>query len=382
MRIGELLIQQRKLTAADVTRALAEQRRTSRRLASQLVEMGLVEFDDASRALGAQRGVPCVLAKHLAARDPSAARAIPAALGRTRHALPIGRSSTDALVVCARDPSPDLQAALAAAAHAPVTLVIAPASRLEALLDETYGGVTVEVAAELSSPVEEFEVDLRSGAELRPTPIPPSAAPPAEPPLPDLDALDPSSARFSLADLDDVRVTKDPSQSGQMAAVSGARALPRAAPTFDATRTALEQAASRDAATDLALAYMAGQWLSGAVLAIRGPSAVGYRGHGLKVPKVEALVIALDEPSTLKAAIESKRSSIRLYDTPPQRALARGLGTASLAAAPVLVGSQAVAAIVVGEPIQGLGQTERWIGDLGRLAQALGKAYERVQGAA
>ena len=45
-----------------------------------------------------------------------------------------------------------------------------------------------------------------------------------------------------------------------------------------------------------------------------------------------------------------------------------------------MVGSQTVAAIIVGEPVHGLGDTERWIAELGRLAAMLGQAYERIAG--
>lgn len=377
MRIGELLIEQRKVSSAELARVLEDQRRTGQRLASLLIARGLVDFDDASRALGTQRGVPSVLGKHLAARDPALARVIPPELGRGRGVLPIGRSSSGVLVVCARDPSPALQAEVAKAARAQVTLVIVPASRLDELIAEAYGAVPAAIDVEISGAVQEFEVDLGSAVE-----IPSPAAAGMQPPPPDMDALDPASVRLALADLDDARVTKDPSQSGQMTAMSGVRALPKAPPpTFEATREALERAASRDAATDAAMAFVAGFWIASALLAVRGTTAVGLRGHGPALGAIESLTVSLDQPSTVKAAIDSKRSSIRLYDTPPQRELARRLGSSSMAAAPIIAGTQALAVLVVGEPIHGLGDTERWISELGRLAQLLGQTYERIRGA-
>ena len=51
MLIGELLLDQRKLRPSDLARALAE-KPASRRLCSFLIAKGLVDFDDASRALG------------------------------------------------------------------------------------------------------------------------------------------------------------------------------------------------------------------------------------------------------------------------------------------------------------------------------------------
>ena len=102
------------------------------------------------------------------------------------------------------------------------------------------------------------------------------AVPP--PPLPDLAALDPDSVRLSLTDLDDVRVDKDPSQSGQFPSVRRARRRatlncritrrarrcrmrsPRPRANHRATRMSIEamqagldHATTREAATDVVL---------------------------------------------------------------------------------------------------------------------------------
>src|SRR4051794_31582789 len=126
MRIGELLVEQRKLRQSDLTRALAEVA-PGKRLCSLLIKRGLVEYDDAARALGEQRGVPCALTKHLAGRDPKLATLIPAELGRSSFALPIGKSSRGDVIVCVRDPAPALLATLERAINATVTMVITPA---------------------------------------------------------------------------------------------------------------------------------------------------------------------------------------------------------------------------------------------------------------
>ena len=105
MRIGELLVQQGKLRHGDLTRAVANQPE-SMRLCSYLIAQGLIDLDDGSRALGELHGVPCALAKHLEGRDPTIASVIPAELGRSSCALPIGKTSKGNLIVCVRDPAP------------------------------------------------------------------------------------------------------------------------------------------------------------------------------------------------------------------------------------------------------------------------------------
>jgi hypothetical protein len=366
MRIGEMLIEQRKLRSPDLTRALEEHIRTGRRVVSVLIAHGAIDFDTGSRALGEQKRCPALLEKHLAGRDHKLAALLPAELGRSAQALPVGRASNGTLIVAARDPSTALHAQIAQATRGQVTLVIAPAARLDELILDAYGP-----AAE-----EEFDIDLDSRSNLPPAP----KAAPALPPLPDMDALDPESVRLALTDLDDIRVTKDPAASGQFIAQTRAPTLPPAAPKLSTTLEAIDAAATREAATDVAMAFLAGSWKSAVILAIRGGNAIGYRAHGAAIGSVETLVIPLDAQTTVKNAIETKRSSIRLYSSPPQQLLGKRLDSSSLAAAPVVVGSQAVAVIVVGPPMQTLGETERWIGELGRLAQGLGRAYERIAG--
>src|SRR5439155_15460760 len=112
MRIGDLLLEQRKIKHGAIALALDEQKRTPRRLISLLIKAGVLDFDDGSRALGEQRGMPCVLERHLAARDPALAKTIPQEIGRAWCVLPIGRASNGSLVVCVRDPDSHLLATL------------------------------------------------------------------------------------------------------------------------------------------------------------------------------------------------------------------------------------------------------------------------------
>jgi hypothetical protein len=395
MRIGELLVEHKKLRRSDLDRVLAEQT-SDRRLASLLIARGLIEFDDASRALGEQKGVPCALAKHLAGRDPALTKLIPAELGRASCALPIGRTSGGALIVCARDPAPALLATLQAAAKAEVMMVIAPAQRLEHLIQTTYG----------SAEEHEFDVDFSSSVEV-------------EPPPPDMDALDPDSVRLALTDLDDARVDKDFTQSGQLPpppyasrtptrpitepplslsrtatkpmteppararTEPGRISLPPAPPSLETIQTALEHETSRAGATDRALSYIAGRWVTGLVLALQDGRAIGYRGHNVKLP--ETVSIELTQTSAISRAIDAKKPVPGLAQEPLAKALAYHHGPtiaqpANIAAAPVLVRGQPVAVLAVGDPIAGPGDAEDAIAALGKLAHLLGKAYELVTG--
>lgn len=377
MRIGELLVQQGKLRQGDLTRSLANLP-DGKRLCSYLIEQGLIDLDDGSRALGELHGVPCALAKHLEGRDATLASMIPAELGRASCALPIGRSSKGVVIVAVRDPAPALRATLERATKAQITMIVAPASRLEKLVAEAYG----------EPDTGEFDIEFDTGVGDKPV----IAAP--APPMPDMGALDPESVRLALTDLDDVRVAKDPTQSGQIPvigrtatpnaqsspAITVTNVIKRPAPkpmSLSAMRAELESATTREAATDLVLAYVATRWLSGLVLAVRDKTAIGYRGHGVASP--ESVTIPLASPSTVQRAVESRVVSVHAPVGPAQDALARALcGPVNPAAAPVLVGGKPVAVLAVGDPIQGTSDLERASADLAVIAESLGAVYQRM----
>lgn len=430
MRIGELLVEQRKLRQSDLTRALTD-KPADKRLCSYLITKGLVDFDDAARALGEQRRVACALSKHLAGRDPSLAKLIPAELGRSAWVLPIGRASNGQLIICVRDPSPALLAQLEQATKAKVTMVVTPAARLEHLVRESYG----------DAPVDEFDIDFSSAVDDNPIananplarPTPPTLTAPTRPPLPDMAALakptpiprqsssppmpdmaalDPESIRLALTDLDDDRVEKDPTQSGQLpvmsrtttptplptplpeppppAAVLNAPTVrqPKRARTDPAAtrkmsvemmQIGLEHSPTREAATDLVLAYIGTRWMTGLVLAIRDRKAIGYRGHGVSNP--EALSIPLGAPSTVQHAVDSQFVSVQSPQGPSQLELVRALEDAEHpAAAPVMVQGKPAAVIVVGDLIDEAEDFQIAAADLAMLAEALGTAYQRILG--
>jgi len=400
MRIGELLVEQRKLRQSELTRALAD-KPADKRLCSFLITKGLVDFDDAARALGEQKRVACALSKHLVGRDPLLSKLLPAELGRSSCALPIGRSSNGNVIVCVREPAPALLAALERAIKAPITMVITPATRLEMLVREAYG----------DAPVDEFDIDFSSAVDDNPIVAPPPKPAPAPapsrparaqtgpvapptPPVPDMTALDPESVRLALTDLDDARVDKDFSQSGQIPVPAGpavaapaiSRTAKKAANTdpkatrrmsVEMMQVGLEHATTREAATDLVLAYVATRWISALVLAIRDKTAIGYRGHGVIAP--ESLSIPIGAPSTVQHAIDSRFVSMQIASGPAQDAITHALeGAEHPIAAPIRVNGQPVAVLVVGDPIDGESKLEEAAADLAVLAESLGAAYQRI----
>ncbi|MEZ4360925.1 MAG: hypothetical protein R3B48_12150 [Kofleriaceae bacterium] len=216
--LGEILVEQGWVDAADLRQALADQAPLAVRLASLLIRRGLLEPDLAARALALQHGVPAALTRHLETRDVSLATHLTPSDAHRFQAIPLGLARTGAVVVCVRDPDQEgLVAGLEACLQRPVTLAVTSAAALTPLLREVYG----------ASP-DTFEVELSFAAEA-----------PEE--------LDPfSSGAFRLAALDDDEVQRDPSQQllspkRELVAVAAPAAL--AAPAASATPAAPQDAA-------------------------------------------------------------------------------------------------------------------------------------------
>jgi hypothetical protein len=361
MRVGEILLEHGWVDAASLKRAIAEQRHTGKRLCSLLIARGLLDPDHAARALGQQHDVAAVMQRHFENRDRSLVQLLPAALARSCFALPIGRNREGDVIVCVRDPRPELHAVFAQAIGGGVLIAVGPATQLEHLIDLAYE----------PSPSDEYDVDLTTG---------PIATIDFESGNGHLDAI-PDLSHMTLVELDDDRVVKDASQTNPM---SGMRptTIPPFAPlpmTIDDAVTAIAGSTTRDAATDIAMRYAHGRWVATLLLMIKEGAALGHRGHGtqLSVEAVQAISIPLTAPSVVRAAHDSRR----LATEPPPGAgaiherLERLLGQPRAAMAiPIAIAGRVACVLAVGDLV-GSGNGAA---DLERLATALADAYARV----
>jgi len=364
IRVGEILLEHGWVDAPSLGRALAEQRHTGKRLCSLLIARGLLDPDHAARALGQQHEIAAVLQRHLENRDRSLVTLLRPELARTWFALPIGRNREGDLIVCVRDPRPELYAAIAQAIEGTVVIAVAPASQLEHLIDLAYE----------PSPTDEYDVDMNTG------PVPDLDV--STGPVPLTESEMPDLGTMTLVELDDVRVTKDPTQSGQFNATLRPTTIPPFAPvamTIDDAITGLDASTSRDAATDLAMRFAHGRWNAALLLSIKDNTALGHRGHGTQLSSeaVQAVTIPLTSPSIIRVAHDWRRVATE----PPQGAgtiqerLLKLLGQPRAPmAAPISIGPRVACVLAVGDSIGG-GNASR---DLERLASALGDAYVRV----
>jgi hypothetical protein len=431
-QIGQILVDHGWVDPAALARALAEQPRTARRICSLLILRGALDPDHAARALSEQHGVPGVLQKHLEYRDLALPSLLPAEFARHRVALPIGRTSTGALIVCVRDPRPDLLAAITQAVTGPVVVAVAPAYQLEHLVRETYN-TDPATADEL---VLELDLSTPPAGFVHVPGAPPLPAAPAAPAAGDDDDVDVDLTTrripligdpldhlgtMTLVELDDARVAKDPSQSGQHEALlpramtssmapsaaagpvrtvtssypprfpGAAAAHPMArrsatpprgspVPALEAAAAAIAGAASLDDATDAAMFYLAGRFHHAVWFAVHDGAALGERGHGdqLTADVVQAIAVPLRAPSLVQVAHDTRRlaTSAPLDAGPIQDRLWRTLGAPlAPAALPIELDGRIAAVIAVGDP---LGDPATAAADLERLGQALTAAFRRI----
>ncbi|MBA3539542.1 MAG: hypothetical protein H0T79_07920, partial [Deltaproteobacteria bacterium] len=274
----------------------------------------------------------------------------------------IGRGRNGELIVCVRDPVPQVVATLGQAVKTAIVIAVAPASQLELLVDQTYGTAPHD---------DDFDVDLSTG------------------PIEILRTGDPLDlSTFTLVGLDDHRVSKDPTQSGQFAVPRTLTPLPapphpQRAPELDETLVKLQRATSRDLATDLAMEFAIGRWSSSLLLTIKEGMALGHRGHGAQLSEdaIVAVTVPLATPSIVRAAHDARRlvTEVPAKAGAIQERLTRLLGQpARQAAAPIVVGQRIACVMVVGDPRDASHATSDMTLDLDDLTVALGSAYARI----
>jgi len=93
VRLGELLLREKRITPAQLQEALGHQRANGGRLGSSLVKLGFLGDHDISQILSRQYGVPAIAADHFEV-DPAVIRLIPPETAVKYQILPISRSGT------------------------------------------------------------------------------------------------------------------------------------------------------------------------------------------------------------------------------------------------------------------------------------------------
>src|SRR4051812_36894437 len=103
VRLGELLLREKRITAAQLQEALNHQRSNGGRLGSSLVKMGFLSDDDISGILSRQYGVPAISLSQFNL-DPAIVRLVPFETATKYHVVAVSRSGTT-LTIAMIDPT-------------------------------------------------------------------------------------------------------------------------------------------------------------------------------------------------------------------------------------------------------------------------------------
>lgn len=325
MRVGELLLQRGWVSRQSIARALADQQRTKLRLCSQLVANGALEQDKAAQVLGELHRCAAAMKRHLDGRDESLASLITGDKARELAAIPIGRLSSGALIMCVCDPSPVLQGKLAWMLGEEPVLAIAPAAAVEALIDAAY------------------EIDIPIDVDEPPKPVPKTRALSVVIPV----IAQPQAARDAL----------------------------------DTTLAAFREIDDLEWLFDVAAAYLAKAWTAALLVALRETRAVGVRGHGARVTPAAVRTYVADIEDTPLIEVARRERRLLVDDLPldmgdEQELIATLLGTESPIVAPIIGNDAVTHVLLLGEPIGK--DREDAIVDLGLLIDALGEAIARL----
>jgi type IV pilus assembly protein PilB len=103
IRLGELLLREKRITPVQLQEALTRQRAHGGRLGSNLVHLGLVKDEEITAMLSRQYGVPAITLGQFTL-DPAVVRLIPADKAAKYQAIPVSRSGTT-LTLAMADPT-------------------------------------------------------------------------------------------------------------------------------------------------------------------------------------------------------------------------------------------------------------------------------------
>ena len=161
MRLGDLLLEQKLISGDQLSEALAEQKRSGRKLGRVLTDLGFVSEDDLHHCLAAHLEIPYVDLAH-AALDPRLVQLLPEQHARRYRAVVI-KSDNRGLLVGMADPT-DIFAydEMSRILGKPIRLALADETDLLRTIDVMYRRTDeiVSLAEELHEELTEGDVDI------------------------------------------------------------------------------------------------------------------------------------------------------------------------------------------------------------------------------
>ena len=399
-RLGELLTASRLIEPEKVEQALRAQVVWGGRLGTNLIELGCIEIDGLSRALGRQHGIPAALGRHFDKSDPDLQRTFPGELARQYSVVPLFHVGADRKVaLVALDPlRADALVAIADALKCSSTqLVVSVAAemRVRYHLERVYGIARttryLRTKGKTGTPFPQFEIEIPIEIEdedsipsapveaVTDKPTGRAAVPPPPPNVDDLAALIDAASEstpFSSAKTGTERRTyvktladavAEPEEDAPLNAL-GRIAIKRvqvgpttppppvleekqASSFLDATKK-IRRGPNRDRVAELVIETLqkfVPACEAAILLVVRGDVAIGWKHFCRQGASNGEIAVPLDEPGLVPSAIRNNttsRSGAAELNAIDQRLLhALGCDAAELTVVPIAIAGQVMCAL-------------------------------------
>lgn len=296
LRLGEILVQEGLLTAAQLDEALKCQVIFGGRLGTNLIEMGFLAEGDIARALSKKLGVPFAPPEIFTNIPSQVIQAVPREIVEKYRVVPV-RLEQRRLTLAMADPA-NLKATdeIAFRTGFVIKPVITPEIRLVLALEKYY---------QIERGLRYIQTGLKKGG-LRPPPKREAAAkksaPPAPQPQPEIRKPAPPSAPSVRRPQGGVAAEEIfPSETG-------GEASPTLPVTLEMVSHRLTEAGDREDIADILMDYLGQEFVRGGLFLVRGACAMGWKAvaKGRVLSGFDQLEIPLDEPSAIKTIAESK----------------------------------------------------------------------------
>lgn len=296
IKLGEMLLKENIISPEQLDEGLKLQMILGIKLGSSLVELGFIEEDELLLFLSRKLGVPSVGKNALLSIPVELIEKIPASLAEKHRVVPI-KSVNRRLAVAMADPA-DLQAIeeLAFATGLTIEPHIAPDMLISFALERYYGvkrdirymrvsghryGLARSKQEQQITPVEQSQSKTTSAREAS-------------------ESLDAKSD----GDLLNIEFPKDFEGFGNLPDLPEEEPVRRNY-SIDKLSMDFASAGTRDDVADVFIKYLGQEFSSGAIMIVRGKSAVGWKAvhSNQSIKEFESLIMPLDASSVLNTVI-------------------------------------------------------------------------------
>jgi len=349
MRLGELLIEAGVITPAQLDEALRAQVMWGARLGTSLVELGYLDLDALSNALGFQQHLPAALASHFDRADREIQRLLSPSHADKFEAVPLFRVGGRAVVVASAEPLDEHTLA-----------VITDELGCERIIESIAPELRIRYALERVYQIMRPQRFLRAPGSARARSVALAFDGAAKLEIPEAQSVD--VQRVEGVQRVEIESPRERRRYVRTIADGPAEPVPKSrAMTLDGVDdelpvalAAIERAADRDRIAKLAIAAVAHlepATEAAALLTLRGAVAVSWTSFRRDGKPVAALALPTEPPGVVASALRTKETSRvapgELSDLDERLLGAFGLEWGALLAAPLIVNGRAIGLLVV-----------------------------------